>query len=72
MGGAMTLNSDMPWPSVEDARSRILDIQKKLYRWTKADSLKRFDDLFNLVCDRATHIEHRHGVTRFLEELVSP
>lgn len=89
----MTLNSDMPWPSVEDARSRVLDIQKKLHRWTKVDSLKRFDDLFNLVCDRATlvvawdrvksnrgsrtagvdgqtrwHIEHRHGVTRFLEE----
>lgn len=50
----MTLNSDMPWPSIEDARSRVLDIQKKLHRWTKIDSAKRFDDLFNLVCDRAT------------------
>jgi retron-type reverse transcriptase len=49
----MALNSDMPWPSVEDARSRVLDIQKKLHRWTKADSAKRFEDLFNLVCDRA-------------------
>ena len=50
----MTLNSDTPWPSVDDARTRVLDIQKKLHRWTKADSAKRFDDLFNLVCDRAT------------------
>jgi RNA-directed DNA polymerase len=50
----MTLNSDMSWPSVDDARSRVLDIQKKLHRWTKVDNAKRFDDLFNLVCDRAT------------------
>lgn len=89
----MTLNSGTPWPSVDDARAWVLDIQKKLHRWTKADSEKRFDDLFNLVCDRATlvvawdrvrsnkgsktagvdgwtkwHIEHRHGVERFLEE----
>ena len=49
----MTLNSDMSWPSVDDARSRVLDIQKKLHRWTKVDNAKRFDDLFNLVADPA-------------------
>jgi RNA-directed DNA polymerase len=50
----MTLNSDMPWPSIEEARTRVLNTQRKLHRWSKADSAKRFDDLFNLVCDRAT------------------
>ena len=50
----MTLNSDIPWPSVVDAKQRVLDIQRKLHRWSKADAEKRFDDLFNLVCDRAT------------------
>lgn len=50
----MTLNSDTPWPNVPDARQRVLDIQKKLHRWSKTDKEKRFSDLFNLVCDRAT------------------
>jgi RNA-directed DNA polymerase len=52
--GAMTLNSDTPWPSVPDARVRVLDLQRKLHRWSKADRERKFDDLFNLVCDRAT------------------
>lgn len=50
----MTLNSDTPWPNVIDARQRVLDIQRKLHRWSKTDKEKRFSDLFNLVCDRAT------------------
>jgi RNA-directed DNA polymerase len=54
MRGDMTLNSDIPWPSVPDAKQRVLDIQRKLHQWSKADAEKRFDDLFNLVCDRAT------------------
>src|SRR5271169_89978 len=29
-----------------------LDMQRKLYRWSAANSEKRFADLFNLVCDR--------------------
>lgn len=52
----MPLNNDIPEPSVEDARRWVLEIQRKLHRWTKADRAKRFDDLFNLVCDRATLI----------------
>ena len=32
----------------------VLDMQRKLYRWSKADSNKEFADLFNLVCDRRT------------------
>ena len=51
--GDMALNNDIPEPSIEDARARVLGIQRKLHRWTKADGEKRFDDLFNLVHDRA-------------------
>jgi retron-type reverse transcriptase len=32
----------------------ILDMQRKLYRWSAADPHKRFVDLFNIVCDRRT------------------
>ena len=30
----------------------VLDMQRKLYRWSTADTGKVFADLFNLVCDR--------------------
>ena len=29
-------------------------MQAKLHRWAVADTGRRFDDLFNLVCDPAT------------------
>lgn len=32
----------------------VSQIQAKLYRWAAADPGRRFDDLFNLVCDPAT------------------
>ena len=32
----------------------ILDMQRKLYRWSTANPDKVFADLFNLVCDRRT------------------
>jgi RNA-directed DNA polymerase len=32
----------------------ILDMQRKLYRWSAADPEKRFADLFNIVCDHGT------------------
>ncbi|UGR49404.1 group II intron reverse transcriptase/maturase [Pseudomonas aeruginosa] len=32
----------------------VLDMQRKLYRWSSADANKVFVDLFNLVCDRRT------------------
>lgn len=50
----MALNSDTPWPHLAEARERVLGIQRKLHVWSKADPERRFDDLFNLVCDRAT------------------
>jgi RNA-directed DNA polymerase len=35
------------------AERRVLEIQAKLHRWARDDSHRRFDDLFNLVCDPA-------------------
>jgi retron-type reverse transcriptase len=32
----------------------VLNMQRKLYRWSHADVDRVFDDLFNLVCDRRT------------------
>jgi RNA-directed DNA polymerase len=47
------VNTDAPWPSLEEAQRRVLGIQTKLHRWTGDDRDRRFDDLFNLVCDPA-------------------
>jgi RNA-directed DNA polymerase len=32
---------------------RVLEIQRKLHRWAIEDPARRFDDLYNLVCDPA-------------------
>jgi len=34
-------------------RARVREMQTKLHRWAAADSGRRFDDLYNLVCDPA-------------------
>ena len=34
-----------------EAERRVLGIQAKLHRWARDDPGRRFDDLFNLVCD---------------------
>jgi RNA-directed DNA polymerase len=47
------VNTDAPWPSLDEARSRVLRIQTKLHRWATDGPDRRFDDLFNLVCDPA-------------------
>jgi RNA-directed DNA polymerase len=39
--------------SLEEAEARVLGIQTKLHRWATDDQARRFDDLFNLVCDPA-------------------
>jgi RNA-directed DNA polymerase len=41
------------WPSLTEARERVLAMQTKLHRWSKRDATARFDDLFNLVVDPA-------------------
>lgn len=33
---------------------RVSEMQAKLHRWTASESGRRFDDLFNFVCDPAT------------------
>jgi RNA-directed DNA polymerase len=35
------------------AERRVLEIQAKLHRWARDEPHRRFDDLFNLVCDPA-------------------
>src|SRR5512133_3450399 len=37
-------------------RRRVSEMQAKLHRWAAADPGRRFDDLFNFVCDPATLI----------------
>ena len=36
-----------------EAWARVLRMQAKLHRWAVADAGRRFDDLYNLVCDPA-------------------
>jgi RNA-directed DNA polymerase len=45
------VNTDAPWPDLEQAWSRVLEMQAKLHRWAGEDQGRRFDDLFNLVTD---------------------
>ncbi len=40
--------------SSEVNTSFVLDMQRKLYRWSNGDPERIFADLFNLVCDRRT------------------
>jgi len=47
------VNTDAPWPGLEEAWSRVLGMQVKLHRWAGEDSARRFVDLFNLVADPA-------------------
>ena len=48
------MNSAASWPTLGSAEARVLDHQLKLHRWAKNEPVRRFDDVFNLVCDRAT------------------
>lgn len=47
------MNTDAPWPTLDEAEARVLGIQAKLHRWATDGPDRRFDDLFNLVCDPA-------------------
>ncbi|MDA8312480.1 MAG: group II intron reverse transcriptase/maturase [Actinomycetota bacterium] len=47
------MNTDAPWPSLEEAEARVLGIQTKLHQWATDSPDRRFSDLFNLVCDPA-------------------
>jgi RNA-directed DNA polymerase len=52
-GGRSPVNTDVLWPDRELAESQVLRIQIKLHQWAIDDPDRRFDDLFNLVCDPA-------------------
>ena len=47
------MNTDAPWPTLEEAEARVLGIQTKLHQWATDSPDRRFSDLFNLVCDPA-------------------
>ncbi|MFJ5036162.1 group II intron reverse transcriptase/maturase [Streptomyces sp. NPDC088560] len=47
------LNSGAPGAPM-GSHQRVSGMQAKLHRWAAADRGRRFDDLFNLVCDPAT------------------
>ncbi len=47
------MNTAAPGLSLDEAKARVLGIQRKLHRWATADASRRFDDLFNLVTDPA-------------------
>ena len=47
------MNTDELETTLFKAEHRVLEIQTKLHRWSAEDSSRRFDDLYNLVCDPA-------------------
>ncbi len=47
------MNIGDPWPDSDAAWLRVLNIQAKLHQWATDDPERRFDDLYNLVCDPA-------------------
>ena len=47
------MNTDEPESALYWAERRVLEIQTKLHCWADDDPYRRFDDLYNLVCDPA-------------------
>ena len=47
------MNTDELESALMRAEIRVLEIQAKLHRWAGEDRSRRFDDLYNLVCDPA-------------------
>ncbi len=47
------MNTDASDLDLIEAEDRVLQIQTKLHQWATDDPDRRFDDLFNLVCDPA-------------------
>jgi RNA-directed DNA polymerase len=47
------MNTSASEPSAAEAAARVQEIQTKLHQWAKHDPNRRFDDLYNLVCDPA-------------------
>jgi RNA-directed DNA polymerase len=51
------VNTVAPLPQADEARGRVLKIQTKLHQWAIDDPDRRFDDLWNLVCDPAVLVD---------------
>jgi RNA-directed DNA polymerase len=47
------VNIGDPLPDLVEAEHQVLAMQTKLHQWATSDPGRRFDDLFNLVCDPA-------------------
>lgn len=47
------MNTDAPWPSLDEARARVHAMQTKLHQWAVGDRDRSFADLGNLVYDPA-------------------
>jgi RNA-directed DNA polymerase len=47
-------NHGVPADVLDAARVRVSGMQVKIHRWAAAEPGRRFDDLFNFVCDPAT------------------
>ena len=47
------MNTGEPGLGLYTAERRVREIQTKLHRWASDDPHRRFDDLYNLVCDPA-------------------
>lgn len=56
------MNTDAPWPGLDEAKARVLSIQTKLHQWATDGPDRRFDDLFNLVADPAFLVVAWHRV----------
>src|SRR2546421_11987267 len=46
-------NGPAPWIWPQMPHARVREMQAKLHRWAVRDPGRRFDDLYNLVCDPA-------------------
>lgn len=47
------MNVGAPWPPLDEAEARVLNIQTKLHQWATDSPDRRFCDLFNLIADPA-------------------
>jgi len=52
-GDAVVNTNAVNWPSPGLANFKVQEMQIKLHRWAGENKSRRFDDLFNLVYDRA-------------------
>ncbi|MEV6816967.1 group II intron reverse transcriptase/maturase [Micromonospora sp. NPDC051296] len=56
------MNTDAPWPTLEEAEVRVLEIQTKLHQWAMIGPDRQFKDLYNLVYDPAVLLVAWHRV----------